>query len=225
MNAWLHTRTINDLAGTSTEHPPVQVCGDPQHLMDIFGNTHPEYVRRGDTWVRTRPHRMNPDGTPDHDRTTMTTIKDLELRIKSAESTLEMLRGELEELRQQQQQKPEPESLFGRWATHKEFGRGIIISDKPDSDGDVRFAYRNSSYTDHVDTRFVLPESLTIDLATLTTTEDFDNAPEGTIVEGTMPPKAVAVKTEDGWYRTGGMHAIAVEYMPTCRVIRWGENK
>ena len=150
----------------------------------------------------------------------MTTIKDLELRIKSAESTLEMLRGELEELRQQEQQ--EPEDLFGRWATHKKFGRGIIVSYKPDSDGDVRFAYRNSSYTDHVDTRFVLPESLDLDPATLTTTEDFEDAPEGTIIEATMYPKDVAVKTEDGWYRTGGMHAIAVEYMPTCRVIRWG---
>ena len=155
----------------------------------------------------------------------MTTIKYLEERIKSAESTLEMLRGELEELRQQQQQEPEQESLLGRWATHKVYGRGIIISDKPDGDGDVRFAYLNRSYTDHVDTRFVLPEHLDLDPATLTTTEDFDKAPVGTIVEAPMYPKDVAIKTEDGWYRTGGMHAIAVEYMPTCRVIRWGNGK
>lgn len=153
----------------------------------------------------------------------MTSIKDLELRIKSAEDALEMLRGELEALRQQQQQKPE--SLFGRWATHKEYGRGIIISDKPDGDGDVRFSYRNSYYTDHVDTRFVLPESLTPDPATLATTEDFEDAPEGTIIEAAMSPKDVAVKTEDGWHRTGGMHAIAVEYMPTCHVIRWGNGQ
>lgn len=153
----------------------------------------------------------------------MTSIKDLELRIKSAESTLEMLRGELEELRQQEQQ--EPESLFGRWATHKEFGRGIIVSVKPDGEGEVRFAYRNSSYMDHVDTRFVRPESLTLDPATLNTAEDFEDAPEGTIIEATMYPKDVAIKTEDGWYRTGGMHAIAVEYMPTCRVIRWGNGQ
>lgn len=154
----------------------------------------------------------------------MTDIKDLELRIKSAESTLEMLRGELEELRQQEPE-PEKEDLFGRWATHPEHGRGIIVSRKPDGDGDVRFAYRNGSYTDGVDTRFVLPESLDLDPATLTTHQDFDKAPEGTIVEATMYPKDVAVKTEDGWYRTGGMHAIAVEYMPTCRVIRWGTGQ
>lgn len=155
----------------------------------------------------------------------MTTIDDLESRISSAEATLERLNAELTELKAQAQEQQEPESLFGRWATHKEYGRGIIISDKPDGDGDVRFAYRNSSYTDHVDTRFALPESLTLDPATLTTTEDFDKAPVGTIVEAPMYPKDVAVKTEDGWYRTGGMHAIAVEYMPTCRVIRWGNGQ
>ena len=153
----------------------------------------------------------------------MTDIKDLELRIKSAESTVEMLRGELEELRQQQQ--PEPEPLFGRWATHPEHGRGIIVSRKPDGDREVRFAYLNSSYTDGAETRFVHPESLTLDPVTLTTEQEFGKAPVGTIVEATEYPHDVAVKNEDGWYRTGGMHAIAVEYMPTCRVIRWGENK
>ena len=71
----------------------------------------------------------------------MTSIKDLELRIKSAASTLEMLRGELEELRQQQQQEPEQESLLGRWATHKERGRVLICllytSDAADEAGMV----------------------------------------------------------------------------------------
>ena len=81
----------------------------------------------------------------------MTSIKDLELRIKSAASTLEMLRGELEELRQQQQQEPEPESLLGRWATHPKYGRGIIASDKPDTFKEVRFTIRNDEFTDGAD--------------------------------------------------------------------------
>ena len=153
----------------------------------------------------------------------MTSIKDLELRIKSAESTLEMLRGELEELRQQEQQ--EPESLFGRWATHPEHGRGIITSDKPDTFKEVRFTIRNDEFTDGADQSFIRFDDLTLDPATLTTAKDFEDAPEGTIVEAPMYPKDVAVKTEDGWYRTGGMHAIAVEYMPTCRVIRWGNGQ
>lgn len=155
----------------------------------------------------------------------MTSIKDLELRIKSAASTLEMLRGELEELRQQQQQKPEPESLLGRWATHPTYGRGIIVSRKPDSDGEVRFAYRNSSYTDAVDTRFVRPESLDLDPATLTTTEDFENAPEGTIVEELGNERGVCVKAGVRWYIAVGSYAVRSGHMPTCRVIRWGNGK
>ena len=157
----------------------------------------------------------------------MTDIKDLELRIKSAESTLEMLRGELEELRQQQQ---EPESLFGRWATHPEYGRGIITSIKPDSTGEVRFAYRNSSYSDGAETRFACPESLTIDPATLNTAQDFEDAPEGTIVEtGDM---RICHKVEKNvWLRNGsetaythlGMTSLA-ECTPS-RVIRWGNGQ
>lgn len=153
----------------------------------------------------------------------MTSIKDLELRIKSAESTLEMLRGELEELRQQKQQ--EPESLFGKWATHPKYGRVLIVARQLGSNGDVRFVYRDDRFTDGVNYKFARPEHLTIDPVTLTTTEDFEDAPEGTIAESTMYPKGVVVKTEDGWYRAGGMHAIAVEYMPTCRVIRWGNGQ
>ena len=152
----------------------------------------------------------------------MTSIKDLELRIKSAESTLEMLRGDLEELRQQQQQKPEPESLFGRWATHKERGRVLIISDRPDCTNTVATIVKGvateSMFWADID-------NLTLDPATLNTTEDFEKAPVGTIVEATEYPHDVAVKIEDGWHRARGRYAIAAGYMPTCRVIRWGENK
>ena len=153
----------------------------------------------------------------------MTSIKDLELRIKSAASTLEMLRGELEELRQQQQ--PEQESLFGRWATHPDYGRGIIVSRKPDSDGEVRFAYRNSSYTDAVDTRFVRPESLDLDPATLTTTEDFENAPEGTIVEATTELHDVYLKCQSYWLVAGDIEEANHTTFPPCRVIRWGNGQ
>ena len=161
----------------------------------------------------------------------MTNINDFEKRINAAETIIGELRANIDTLRvglhylKNQQPEPEQEPLFGRWATHPTFGRGIIASRKPDGEGEVRFAYRNSSYTDGAETRFARPESLTLDPATLNTTEDFEKAPVGTIVEATEYPHDVAVKNEDGWYRTGGMHAIAVEYMPTCRVIRWGENK
>lgn len=154
----------------------------------------------------------------------MTSIKDLENRVKNAEVVLKWLKDDLTELKEQEKDK-EPESLLGRWATLPKHGRGIITSIKPDSNGEVRFIYRNESFTDSTEWLFASVEHLTLDPATLNTADDFDKAPEGTIVEAAIYPKDVAVKTEDGWYRAGGMHAIAVEYMPTCRVIRWGDGK
>lgn len=158
----------------------------------------------------------------------MTDIKDLELRIKSAESTLEMLRGELEELRQQQQQ--EPESLFGRWAEHPELGRGFLISDRPDSGGDVRFACRKDGFTDGTGWIYVLLANLTLDPVTLNTTEEFENAPEGTIVE-TGDMRICHKVKKNAWLRNGsetaythlGMTSLA-ECIPS-RVIRWGDGK
>ena len=116
-------------------------------------------------------------------------------------------------------------SLFGRRATHPEHGRGIIVSRKPDSDGEVRFAYRNSSYTDGVDTRFVRPESLDLDPLTLTTAEGFQDAPEGTIVEATTDPRDVYVKTGGIWYVAGDIVEANPIAMPVCRVIRWGNGQ
>ena len=153
----------------------------------------------------------------------MTDIKDLELRIKSTESTLEMLRGELEELRQQQQ--PEPASLLGRWATHPEHGRGIIASDKPDTFKEVRFTIRNDEFTDGADQLFVRFDDLTLDPATLATTEDFDKAPVGTIVENIKEPRDVYMKHVHVWDVIGDDRSTLIEEMPTCRVIRWGNGQ
>lgn len=161
----------------------------------------------------------------------MTTINDLEMRIEGAEDALTFvkdqlagLKANLQELKEQEEDK-QPEPLFGRWATHPEHGRGIIGSDKPDDDKEVRFIFYGDNSVDGVKWEYERLGDLTLDPVTLNTEQDFENAPEGTIIEAPMYPKDVAVKTEDGWYRTGGMHAIAVEYMPTCRVIRWGEGK
>lgn len=121
-------------------------------------------------------------------------------------------------------EKNQPEPLFGRWATHPEHGRGIIVSYKPDSDGEVQFAYRNSRYTDGAYTCFVLPESLTLDPATLTTVKDFNDAPVGTIVEMMVEPKGVYVKEGSVWYGTGDGYANSARDLTKARVIRWGEN-
>lgn len=121
--------------------------------------------------------------------------------------------------------KCKPESLFGRWATHPEYGRGIIVSRKPDGEGELRFAYRNSSYTDHVDTRFVPPESLAIDPATLNTEQDFEDAPEGTIAETITEPRYVYTKARGVWYANGIKYYIPSHEVRECRVIRWGGGK
>lgn len=153
----------------------------------------------------------------------MTNINDLELRIESAEATLEMLRGDLEDLKKQEQEQ-EQENLLGRWATHPEYGRGIIVSCKPDADGEVRFAYGTSRYTDHVDTRFVLPESLDLDPLTLTTLEDYRNAPFGTIIE--CPDGDVYVGDSIEWHGYSGEYGSkAMVSIGTSRVIRWGNGQ
>lgn len=155
----------------------------------------------------------------------MTSIKDLELRIKSAESTLEMLRGELEELRQQQQQEPEQESLLGRWATHPEHGRGIIASDKPDTFKEVRFTIRNDEFTDGADQSFIRVDDLTLDPATLNTVKDFNDAPVGTIVEMMVEPKGVYVKKDNVWFGAGEEYPTPVQSLTKARVIRWGNGQ
>ncbi|MDY7341380.1 hypothetical protein TH728_02925 [Corynebacterium amycolatum] len=152
----------------------------------------------------------------------MTNIDDLQERISSAEAVLDALKTELQELKKQE---PEQENLFGRWATHPEHGRGIILSRNPDDDGEVRFAYLNSSYTDGVETRFDRPESLDLDPATLTTQQDFEGAPAFTLTEGIDDSRFVAVKVGGLWYKAGDGDAVISEEMPACRVVRWGNGQ
>lgn len=161
----------------------------------------------------------------------MTTIADLEFRIRSAqtviknaEGTLERLNAELTELKEQEKDK-QPESLFGRWATYPEYGRGIIGSGKPDKAGEVRFAYRNDIFTDGAEWFFVRIESLTLDPAALTTPEDFEDAPVGTIVEATTEPRDVYVNDGGRWWVAGDNVEANPTTMPPCRVIRWGNGK
>lgn len=159
----------------------------------------------------------------------MTSIKDLELRIKSAASTLEMLRGELEELRQQEQQEPEQESLLGRWATHPTFGRGIVIYEKPYPEDRVRLAHRVKPEEEEVEGETAWPlvhlTDLTLDPVTLTTAKDFNDAPEGTIAEIMVEPKGVYVKKDNVWFGAGEEYPTPVQSLTKARVIRWGSSK
>lgn len=78
------------------------------------------------------------------------------------------------------------QNLFGRWATHPEYGRGIIISAYPDETDHVRFAYENSCFVGGSDWECVNPDDLTLDPVELVTVEDFRTAPGGTIVADSL---------------------------------------
>ena len=70
------------------------------------------------------------------------------------------------------------ENLFGRWAEHPTLGRGIIISEHPDQENFVKFV-NGESWSG------VILDDLTLDPVELTTLEDFEDAPEGTVISDT----------------------------------------
>ncbi|TXS60884.1 hypothetical protein CHU67_00380 [Corynebacterium sp. LK19] len=154
----------------------------------------------------------------------MTTIKDLENRVKNAEVVLKWLKDDLTELKEQEKGK-EPESLLGRWATHPEHGRVIIVASQPDSEGDVQFAYRDDRFTDGVNYEFARPESLALDPLALNTVKDFNDAPEGTIAEIMVEPKGVYVKRDNVWRGAGEEYPTPVQTLAKARVIRWGNGQ
>lgn len=109
---------------------------------------------------------------------------------------------------------PKP-NLFGRWATHPHIGRGIIISEHPDQDDFVQFASGESW-------QGVPLNDLTLDPETLTTVEDFENAPAGTIVaNGGRSPyvKRVPGNWEDTF---NGVHSAVKLAGISLKVLRWG---
>lgn len=154
----------------------------------------------------------------------MSQLTDLEERIKTAEAELSTLKTELEALKQQQQQEPEP--LFGRWATHPTYGRGIIGSNKPDTSGEVEFAFSDAGDRETQTTSFQVPlDELDLYPVTFTTTQDFKEAPEGTIIEATTDPRDVYVNDGGRWWVAGDNVEANPIAMPVCRVIRWGNGK
>ena len=66
---------------------------------------------------------------------------------------------------------------------------------------------------------------LKTDPALLDTYADFNDAPEGTIIEMMAEPKDVYVKEGSIWYRTGDDYAVSANELTKARVVRWGENK
>lgn len=76
--------------------------------------------------------------------------------------------------------------LFGRWAEHPELGRGIIVSVCLTTGESVDFVYKDGDAASGTAWDFVRLDSLTLDPVELTTFEDFENAPVGTIVSDSL---------------------------------------
>ena len=56
---------------------------------------------------------------------------------------------------------PLPDRLFGAWATHPDWGEGIVFSHHPDEDGELRFMFSDEGSGDGTLGRWVLPSDLT----------------------------------------------------------------
>lgn len=93
-----------------------------------------------------------------------------------------LLDGDPQAIEQAKAMLPEPEPLFNRWATHPEYGRVLCVSVKPNENGYVwtAFPYSDFGHGARVECTHFL--NLDFDPLTLATVEDFENAPEGTIV-------------------------------------------
>ena len=115
---------------------------------------------------------------------------------------------------------PKPESLFGRWVTHPKYGRGIIISAHPDPVGDVWFAraepFIGKPWAE------VLLKDLTLDQVELTTTEDFKDAPEGTIVAHNEDYPFVKNGQGDWWDAYHNVYDEKELAGTSRKVLRWG---
>lgn len=110
------------------------------------------------------------------------------------------------------------ENLFGRRAADPELGHGIIISEYPDQDNFVQFA-TGKSWGE------VRLEDLTLDPAELTTLEDFENAPIGTIIS--YPRVSAFQKVINGQWESLNA-TLTNEKMANCspwKILRWGWGK
>lgn len=107
------------------------------------------------------------------------------------------------------------ENLFGRWAEHPTLGRGIIISEHPDQETFVKFV-NGKSWSG------VILDDLTLDPVELTTLEDFEGAPEGTVISDTGV-NAYQKLITDAWesindYLTAKEMAVSGPW----KILRWG---
>lgn len=116
-----------------------------------------------------------------------------------------------------------PEDMFGMWTEHAGYGRVLVCDSKPDGNGWVAIAFRDDRrrtggvqiWVDHTTLSFPEPHP-----ETLTTQEDYKNAPEGTIVA--RDHERAWTKLRGEW-RAAGVSSNDIGMRDTAsRVLRWG---
>ena len=116
-------------------------------------------------------------------------------------------------------------SLFGRWATHPELGRGIVVSSCLTTGEKVDFVYKYGGAASDTAWDIVRLDSLTLDPVDLITLEDFENAPIGTIVA--YPQMNAYQKVFDNHWesRNAVFTDKNMETSGPWKILRWGWGK
>lgn len=118
----------------------------------------------------------------------------------------------------------EPEEpLFGRWATHQELGRVLVMSER-DGANSVYVKWRDEDSYSGFSSEWLHVKKLAFDPLTLTTREDFKNAPIGTIVS--RPNFTATEKYEDSlWCGLTLRNNLQMAERGTWEVVRWGQGE
>lgn len=118
----------------------------------------------------------------------------------------------------------EPNSLFGRWATHRTHGRVLCVSSFVEEYGQVCVLTPKDNYADGlVKHEWEDVDKLTFDPTDLVTEQDFQDAPEGTIVS---QPGRLAHEKRNGWWRGYSFNYSNGEMAghDPWQVVRWGNG-
>ena len=116
---------------------------------------------------------------------------------------------------------PKP-NLFGRWATHPDYGRGIIVSPHPTKSKKIKFVYKDEEDTSSTCWDWIPLKVLTLDPVELTTTEDFENAPEGTIVADSFVNAYQKADTDEWVSVNDELSDSRMAFSGPWKVLRWG---
>jgi len=120
---------------------------------------------------------------------------------------------------------PKQESLFGRWATHSKYGRGIIVSAHPAQIGAIRFVREKENSNDGADGQWVIFNDIIIDPVELTAKKEFEKAPEGTVIEESSWGMYYKTYTNHWENQKDTLTDEELAKVGPWDVIRWGKSK